>query len=204
MFGAMMFAASACTFLVSFAEKDAERDVACDEGCDAGKDVAYDVAEDTAHDASADVIYDAPADTNPCDELAEGALCGHVAMCTCAYCAGGKCSQTGACPLGFNWDASQPLARCCEEGAVLTNTRDNCGVCGFQCVDAQVCEKFTTIDRYFCTGCDPNTDCPSGCCSHSPAPNHCAPSNCTTGACNQNACPSPSKCVTGPPNYCVY
>jgi hypothetical protein len=167
-------------------------------------------------DADVDAAADAarPADgggpsSDPCATLAAGAFCAYAGGCQCTYCQSGTCSSTTACPEGFNWEAGNDLARCCSGLAVLTDTNENCGVCGVHCAtagvsSAQNCEILG--GHYQCADCSANSECWSGCCATDTTPYHCAESNCNTGACPAGLCPAPSTCqtATGEPNYCSY
>jgi hypothetical protein len=146
---------------------------------------------------------------DPCVALADGALCGYAGGCQCQYCNGGACSDSKACPQGFNWEAGVDIARCCNGLPVLTNTNANCGVCGIQCAtagvtSAQDCELLS--GHYQCVDCAANNECWSGCCAIDTTPYHCSESDCNTGACVAGLCPAPSTCVVGAstPNYCTY
>ena len=192
-----------CTFLVDFNDVD----VCADGGClDATVDVAPDVDL-----PDADAAIEAEAAPNPCRGLEAGAICEYVGGCKCNTCsATGVCGSTKPCPEGFNWEAGNPLARCCGGLPVLTNTNANCGVCGVVCKTAGVttpqdCKLIG--GHYLCEGCSANSECWSQCCSSSPTPSHCAASDCNTGNCANGICPAPSKCVMGPAgaaNYCSY
>jgi hypothetical protein len=159
---------------------------------------------------SVDVGVDAPMEADPCRTLEAGAFCAYNGGCQCAYCDNaGACSQTHACPEGFNWEAGVDIARCCGGAAVLTDTNANCGVCGVQCMTAGVssvqnCELVS--GHYECANCAANTECWSGCCAIDTTPYHCSASDCATGACVAGLCPAPSQCVpgNGMPNYCSY
>jgi hypothetical protein len=179
---------TACSLLVDFTSKPLP-------ACDAGDCV----------DATAEPTGDA----DSCGSLPDGAVCDYLDCTTCTLCENGACRLKKACPNGYNWDAKNPLARCCGGLAVLTNTNANCGVCGVVCQTAggpsQDCQS---IDgHYLCVGCNANDECWSQCCSTTPTPAHCAASDCNSGACPPGICPSPSKCVLGvsnAPNYCAY
>lgn len=224
----LAFGSSGCTLFVHFDDQPA-----CDGG-DCVDATMPDVDEgDAPGDAGADAV-----DADPCTHLADGAVCGdadpcndrptcvggrcqshpndagafcaYLGGCNCGYCSAGACTVTKKCPDGFNWDASNPLARCCAGLAVLTNTNANCGVCGIVCKTAGVTtpQDCQLVDgRYLCVGCTANSECWSQCCSTAPAPSHCAASDCNTGACPPGICPSPAHCVAGTgnaPNYCSY
>jgi hypothetical protein len=138
-----------------------------------------------------------------------GTFCGYAGGCQCQYCSGGACSDTKACPEGFNWEAGVDVARCCKGLPVLTNTNANCGVCGIECMTAGVtspqdCQVLS--GHYQCVDCAANNECWSGCCAIDTTPYHCSESDCNTGACVPGLCPSPSACVqgSGSPNYCSY
>jgi hypothetical protein len=138
-----------------------------------------------------------------------GTFCAYAGGCRCQYCNSGACSETKACPEGFNWEAGVDVARCCGGLPVLTNTNANCGVCGVQCrtagvTSAQDCQLLS--GHYQCVDCAANNECWSGCCAIDTTPYHCSESNCNTGACPAGICPAPSTCVPGMsgPNYCTY
>lgn len=181
---------------------------------------------------------DAPGDADPCSALPDDASCGaadpcnarptcraghcvhhpveagtfcaYNGGCQCAYCdSAGACSKVKTCPEGFNWEAGVDIARCCSGLPVLTDTNENCGVCGIQCMtagvsSAQNCQLLS--GHYQCVNCGANTECWSGCCAIDTTPYHCSESNCNTGACVPGLCPAPSQCVPGMggPNYCTY
>jgi hypothetical protein len=180
--------ATACTLLVDFTPKPTP-------DCDAG-----DCADATTEAA------DAP---DPCQSLPDGAICDYLDCKTCTTCQNGACTLTKACPNGYNWDKTNPLARCCGGLAVLTNTNANCGVCGVVCkTGGGLSQDCALIDgHWLCGGCSGNDECWSKCCSSAPTPAHCAASDCNSGMCPPGICPSPSKCVTAVgshPNYCTY
>jgi len=154
---------------------------------------------------------DAPGEAgrDPCATLADGTFCAYAGACQCQYCSGGKCSDTKACPQGFNWEAGVEIARCCSGLPVLTDTNANCGVCGIECMTAGVtspqdCQLLG--GTYQCVDCAANNECWSGCCAIDTTPYHCSASDCNTGACVAGLCPAPSTCVVGNsgPNYCAY
>lgn len=138
-----------------------------------------------------------------------GALCGFGGGCNCEYCKNGACSATRSCPEGFNWEAGNPLARCCKGIAVLTNNNENCGVCGVVCQTAGVStpqDCAPVNGHYQCTNCSTPQECWSNCCSSTTTP-HCAPSDCTSVGNCTNVCPAPAVCKSpggGLPNYCAY
>jgi hypothetical protein len=145
---------------------------------------------------------------DPCATREAGAFCAS-AGCQCSYCQSGTCSATEACPDGFNWEAGSDLARCCSGYAILTDTNENCGVCGIHCATAGVssAQNCALLDgHYQCVDCTANTDCWSGCCAIDTTPYHCSASDCNTGDCVAGLCPAPSTCMTetGDPNYCTY
>lgn len=178
---------------------------------------------------------DVAPDVDPCATLADGAPCGQAGPCTlkptcvggrctpspreagvfcsyggkcmCNYCNGeGACSDQRPCPEAFNWDASDPLARCCAGQQVLTNNNQNCGVCGITC-DAVHGESCGLLDKnYQCNMCNSNTYCWSGCCAVTTTPHHCSESDCNNGNCVEGLCPAPSHCVqeAGRINHCAY
>jgi len=144
---------------------------------------------------------------DPCATLEAGAF--YAGGCQCTYCQKGACSATRACPEGFAWEAGNDLARCCSGLAVLTDTNENCGICGIHCATAGVSSPQNCAllsGHYQCVDCAANTDCWSGCCAIDTTPYHCAESNCNTGDCVAGLCPAPSACVqgVGAPNYCSY
>jgi len=146
---------------------------------------------------------------DPCATLEAGAFCAYAGGCQCTYCQKGACSATRACPEGFAWEAGNDLARCCSGLAVLTDTNENCGICGIHCATAGVSSPQNCAllsGHYQCVDCAANTDCWSGCCAIDTTPYHCAESNCNTGDCVAGLCPAPSACVqgVGAPNYCSY
>jgi hypothetical protein len=175
-----------------------------DSGSDGGHADGASPTNDGGHvDASGD---DGP---DPCGALEAGAFCAYASGCQCTYCKNGACSDTKACPEGFNWEAGSDLARCCAGLAVLTDTNANCGVCGIQCATAGVSspQNCALLDgHYQCVDCAANADCWSGCCATDTTPYHCAESDCNTGACVAGLCPAPSTCVfdAGETNYCSY
>jgi hypothetical protein len=147
--------------------------------------------------------------SNLCTTLESGALCAYAGGCQCSYCQAGSCSTTMGCPEGFNWEAGNDLARCCSGLAVLTDTNENCGVCGIHCAtagvtSAQDCALLS--GHYQCVNCAANSECWSGCCAIDTTPNHCSESDCNTGACVAGLCPAPATCTPGAggPNYCSY
>jgi hypothetical protein len=163
-----------------------------------------DATSDAAHPAG-----DGAPPPDPCATLDAGAFCAYAGGCQCTYCQNGACSSTKACPEAFNWEAGNPLARCCSGLAVLTDTNENCGVCGVHCATAGVTspQDCALLDgHYQCVNCAANTECWSGCCAIDTTPYHCAESDCNTGSCVAGLCPAPSACVssTGAPNYCSY
>ena len=192
-------ALTGCSLLVHF--DDAPVDACADGGC-----------PDAPPQGDAAQAFDARGDAprpDPCSALPDGAFCAYAGGCQCEYCSGGTCSDTKACPQGFNWEAGVDTARCCAGLAVLTDTNANCGVCGVQCTtagvtSAQDCKLLA--GHYQCVDCAANTECWSGCCAIDTTPYHCSESNCNTGACVPGLCPSPSTCVQGDggPNYCTY
>jgi hypothetical protein len=144
-----------------------------------------------------------------CATLEAGAFCAYAGGCQCTYCQNGTCSASQACPEAFNWEAGNDLARCCSGLAVLTDTNENCGVCGIHCATAGVSSPQNCAllsGHYQCVDCTANTDCWSGCCAIDTTPYHCSASDCNTGDCVAGLCPAPSTCVsaTGDPNYCSY
>jgi hypothetical protein len=178
---------------------DAPDDARREEGGEGGHD---------AGDGGADARPDGSS-SDPCAKKADGTFCGYLGGCQCEYCSAGTCSQTKACPQGFNWEAGVDIARCCNGLPILTNTNANCGVCGVQCMTAGVtspqdCKLLS--GHYQCVNCAANSECWSGCCAIDTTPYHCSESDCNTGACVSGLCPAPSMCVTGSgsPNYCSY
>ena len=146
---------------------------------------------------------------DPCSDLEAGAFCSYAGGCQCKYCQNGACSDTKACPEGFNWEAGVDIARCCSGLPVLTDTNANCGVCGIQCATAGVTSPQNCAllgGHYQCVDCAANSECWSGCCAIDTTPYHCSESNCNTGDCVPGLCPAPSTCVpgVGVPNYCSY
>lgn len=146
---------------------------------------------------------------DPCMDLEAGAFCAYAGGCQCKYCQSGACSDTKACPEGFNWEAGVDTARCCSGLPVLTDTNANCGVCGIQCATAGVTSPQNCAllgGHYQCVDCAANSECWSGCCAIDTTPYHCSESNCNTGDCVPGLCPAPSTCVpgVGEPNYCSY
>jgi hypothetical protein len=144
-----------------------------------------------------------------CGSLEAGSFCAYAGGCQCKYCQNGACSDTKACPEGFNWEAGVDIARCCGGLPVLTDTNANCGVCGIQCATAGVtspqnCEPLE--GHYQCVDCAANNECWSGCCAIDTTPYHCSESDCNTGDCVAGLCPAPSTCVQGEgtANYCSY
>lgn len=192
---AMATALAGCSLLVHFNDEPPCADGGCVDAPAGDTSPAFDGGSD------------APAD--PCAALPEGTLCAYTGGCQCQYCAGGVCSQSKACPQGFNWEAGVDVARCCNGLPVLTNTNANCGVCGVACATAGVtspqdCQLLG--GHYQCVDCAANNECWSGCCAIDTTPYHCSASNCNTGACPSGLCPAPSTCVEGvsAPNYCTY
>ena len=185
-----------CSLLVHFDDKAAS----CDGGgCVDAMTGDTLVPQDAGGDRSPD----------PCAALADGAFCAYAGACQCQYCSQGTCSDTKACPQGFNWEAGVDIARCCSGLPVLTDTNANCGVCGIQCMTAGVtspqdCQLLG--GHYQCVDCAANSECWSGCCAIDTTPYHCSASDCNTGACVAGLCPAPSTCVVGnaSPNYCAY
>jgi hypothetical protein len=146
---------------------------------------------------------------DPCATLEAGAFCAYATGCQCTYCKSGGCTDTKACPEGFNWEAGNDLARCCAGLAVLTDTNENCGVCGIKCATAGVSSPQNCAllsGHYQCVDCAANSECWSGCCAIDTTPYHCAESDCNTGACAAGLCPAPSTCESGggEPVYCSY
>ncbi len=146
---------------------------------------------------------------DPCAALADGTFCAYAGACQCQSCSKGTCSDTKACPQGFNWEAGVDTARCCSGLPVLTDTNANCGVCGIQCMTAGVTSRQDCQllgGHYQCVDCAANSECWSGCCAIDTTPYHCSASDCNTGACVAGLCPAPSTCVVGnaSPNYCTY
>ena len=195
-FAATAAALTGCSLLVHF--DDAPVEPCPDGGClDASPHTTQ------SHDGGSEALPD------PCVALAAGAFCAYAGGCQCEYCNGGTCSDTKACPQGFNWEAGLDVARCCNGLPVLTNTNANCGVCGIQCAtagvtSAQDCALLS--GHYQCVDCAANNECWSGCCAIDTTPYHCSESDCNTGACPPGICPAPSTCVPGTsaPNYCTY
>ncbi len=180
-----------CSLLVHF--DDASSGACPDAGC---------------FEAGADARSESPG-AGPCATLADGTFCGYAGGCQCQYCSGGGCSQTKACPQGFNWEAGVDEARCCDGLPILTNTNANCGVCGAECATAGVtgvqdCQLLA--GHYQCVDCAANSECWTSCCAIDTTPYHCSESDCNTGACVPGLCPAPSHCVPGDggPNYCSY
>jgi hypothetical protein len=167
------------------------------------------VADGTSCGAAPDDCHDAPAcKGGTCGDpanAANGKACGsapdschHAPACSDGSCAAAAAFAEGAKPTGGAADD-----HCCGGKAVDTSTDDsNCGVCGVVCRSGQTCGA---VDgEYFCKGCAANDDCWSGCCSISPAPDHCSPSNCS-GACQADICPDGAHCVVGTSvDYCTY
>ena len=170
-----------------------------------------------------------------CEMNDDGTLCGESEICNEMVCQGGECvlidipdgvecddapsachkpgvCESGKCtepklhPDGHNWDASEPLARCCGGKPVTVNTNSNCGACGIKCdtSDKQNCKKNPANGHFYCEGCEYSTKCWSGCCSMFwGEPYRCAASDCE-GHCI--TCPTGSSCVesTEAANVCVY
>ena len=108
-------------------------------------------------------------------------------------------------PASHQWDPSNPLARCCGGAPVLTNTNDNCGVCGIRCNESNG-ESCQELDgHWFCRGCIANAGCWSGCCATSYSPPSCSPADCE-GHCRNDICPAGTHCVDGTntSDYCSY
>jgi hypothetical protein len=194
---AVTAALTGCSLLVHF--NDAPAQACADAGC----------SDAPPGDTSQPLDGGADSTPDPCATLEAGDLCAYAGGCQCQYCNGGACSDTKACPQGFNWEAGVDEARCCGGLPVMTNTNANCGVCGVQCMTAGVtsvqdCEPLS--GHYQCVNCAANNECWSSCCAIDTTPYHCSESNCATGACVPGLCPSPSTCVQGGtgPNYCTY
>jgi hypothetical protein len=230
---ALAVALAGCSLLVHF--NDMPVDGCTDAGCLDAFAADAPPGDGSPRDALAPV--DAGADADPCENHADGVVCGsadpcntpptclnghcvqhpradgtfcgYAGGCQCQYCTGGACSETKACPQGFNWEAGVDVARCCGGLPVLTNTNANCGVCGVECMTAGVTSKQDCqllSGHYQCVNCAANSECWSGCCAIDTTPYHCSESDCNTGACVAGLCPSPSTCVPGmsSPNYCSY
>ncbi len=135
---------------------------------------------------------------------ANGTKCGTTEPChDPSVCKSGACVAGAALADGTSSKSGDANARCCSGSAVETTSTTNCGVCGWKCGAGQSC---AAIDgEYVCTGCTADSDCASGCCSESPAPNHCSPGNCA-GACQSpDVCTGGSHCVAGATiDYCSY
>lgn len=114
-------------------------------------------------------------------------------------------------PEGFNWNAADPLARCCDGGATLVKTNQNCGVCGVRCDVAAGQQCATQNGHYMCRGCSASTQCWAGCCSTTYSPHNCTPNSpCANGTCSDALCAqaggATAKCMTqaNGSNYCAY
>jgi hypothetical protein len=183
-----------------------------DEDSGSAEDATLPGNEDSGGSSSADAAHpgeDVAPPPDLCATLEAGAFCAYASGCQCTYCQSGTCSNTKACPEGFNWEAGNDLARCCGGLAVLTDTNANCGVCGVECATAGVTSPQNCAllsGHYQCVDCAANSECWSGCCAIDTTPYHCAESDCNTGDCVAGLCPAPSTCVqgTGTPNYCSY
>ncbi len=156
--------ATACTFLVSFDER-----APTDEE-DAGP------AATTTATTTATTPPPAPPDAgpNPCIDPATKA---HV--------------QDGT--LG-SLDPTDRLTRCCAGIPRRIDSKEHCGVCGFQCAADQNCEL--RAGAYYCTGCASDGNAVNGRCQGS------------TGCCSQSfapglgVCAASTPCQTGATNVC--
>lgn len=127
-------------------------------------------------------------------------------------CVMGACTPGATFPESHNWDPNNTLARCCGGSPVLTNTNENCNVCGVKCNTGkgQNCEaQGANPTVYQCAHCAANSECWSGCCTISLVPNVCADSDCSGNCPSPSICPAGSTCqkylpADGKNNVCTY
>lgn len=143
-----------------------------------------------------------------CASLPDGTKCQNApdACHTDGVCMQGQCTMPQARPEGFNWKQGDDFARCCGGKPIITNTNNDCGVCGIQCNanNGETCQLLG--GRWFCRGCNTSAGCWSKCCSLSFNPPSCAASDCN-GGCSAQYCPKGTICKLGngiSSNYCAY